>query len=137
MDFITASQTVLGWVGTLADWLAQWPRSYFVVGALLPLLLAFITRSALTICWTVLFLGAAVAASVTTSNSWGLFAALGIAAELLVAATGLARRRSQALFVQRLSDLQTRIAHLENNENRRFLQSLRSSDERKNGEKTS
>jgi hypothetical protein len=128
-DLFKDPRILLGSIDEQVNSLLPLVQPYIELAAIAPIFLALVTRRPITIIWTLLLATGIWVSPAISGNSRTFFSILGIAGAFLVVGSGFAKRRSQRTVQARLIELQMRVAQLENNEERRLLRSLVSSDE--------
>jgi hypothetical protein len=95
------------------------------VAAVVPVLLALLTRNLLAVLWTALLALAAVALCATQAVPWDVLATLAAAAGFLVAFSAIVRGRRDRALRAELAELQVRLNQLEADDARKFMVALR------------
>src|SRR6516162_9841361 len=122
---IPTAASLTGFTDQLA-WLSGLPLTYIGLGAIVPLLIAVMTRDLTPILVTGLFALAVISLAATQEMNWNLFAAFEATAAFPLAFAVLIRqRRSRLLHDKELNELKERLKVLEAWEQRRIMATLR------------
>ena len=133
MDISTIVNPWLAWFTDQLALLSNLPPAYIILAAVVPLLIALMSRDLVATLWTSLFALGAISLCATQEINWTLLATFEATAGFLVAATAVIRRRQSRaqrdelrVLRDELSGLKERLNALEACERRRISKSLHS-----------
>jgi hypothetical protein len=113
MDIPTDLNIALAWFAARLAWLSQVPPAYIGGAAVIPVLMALMTRSLLATLWTALFALGAVSLCAVEAAPWALLAVLEGAAGFLLAISAMIWSRRYRVVRGELEDLKRRLNQLE------------------------
>ena len=133
MDISTVINPWLAWFAEQIALLSNLPPAYIGLAAIVPFVIALMSRDLLASLWTALLALGAISLCVTQEANWGaLLATFGTMAGFLLASAAIIRQRqSQALHKElrlicdELGGLQERLEVLEEYERRRIMERQR------------
>lgn len=124
MDIATYLDVTLAWFAGQLAWLSEISPAYIAAAAVIPVLIALMTRSLLATLWTALLALGAISLCALEAAPWALLATFEAAAGCLLAFSAMIWARRRRAVRDELDDLKRRLNQLEAVNDRKFMVAL-------------